>query len=166
LPEEFEPPKWIYLSSIGEQSETFHNEVAQWLAEHKETKLAFQPGTFQIKMGKEKLAALYAATEVIACNKEEAERILEIGETDIKEILDTLKEGTTIALINIKPLKDKDLVELKRSINKLKKTCDAIKGDIAGFGDDYIVVTPSFARIYRSKASSASSAVEDDEELQ
>ncbi len=86
--------------------------------------------------------------------------------SDIKEILDTLREGTTIALINIKPLKDKDLVELKRSINKLKKTCDAIKGDIAGFGDDYIVVTPSFARIYRSKASSASSAVEDDEELQ
>jgi len=72
--------------------------------------------------------------------------------SDIKEILDTLREGYTIALVNIKPLKDKDLVELKRSINKLKKTCDAIKGDIAGFGDDYIVVTPSFARIYRTKA--------------
>jgi len=71
--------------------------------------------------------------------------------SDIKEILDTLREGYTIALVNIKPLKDKDLVELKRSINKLKKTCDAIKGDIAGFGDDYIVVTPSFARIYRTK---------------
>ncbi|MBU0667164.1 MAG: cell division protein SepF [Nanoarchaeota archaeon] len=71
--------------------------------------------------------------------------------SDIKEILDCLREGYTIALINIKPLKDKDLVELKRAINKLKKTCDAIEGDIAGFGDDYIVVTPSFAKIYRSK---------------
>ena len=76
--------------------------------------------------------------------------------SNVKEILDTLREGYTIALINIKPLKDKDLVELKRSINKLKKTCDAIKGDIAGFGDDYIVVTPSFARIYRSKGGSSS----------
>lgn len=75
--------------------------------------------------------------------------------SDIKEILDTLREGYTIALVNIKPLKDKDLVELKRSINKLKKTCDAIKGDIAGFGDDYIVVTPSFARIYRTKTLSS-----------
>ena len=70
--------------------------------------------------------------------------------SDIKEILDILREGHTIALINIKPLKDKDLVELKRAINKLKKTCDAIEGDIAGFGDDYVVVTPSFAEIHRA----------------
>lgn len=70
--------------------------------------------------------------------------------SDIKPILEALREGYTIALVNIKPLKDKDLVELKRAINKLKKTCDAIEGDIAGFGDDYIVVTPSFAEIHRS----------------
>jgi|TARA_B100001971_G_C18161511_1_gene521648 SepF-like predicted cell division protein (DUF552 family) len=73
---------------------------------------------------------------------------------DIKSVLDALREGYTIALINIKPLKDKDLVELKRAVNKLKKTCDAIEGEIAGFGEDYIVVTPSFASIYRSKESS------------
>ena len=71
--------------------------------------------------------------------------------SDIKQILDALREGYTIALVNIKSLKDKDLVELKRAINKLKKTCEAIEGDIAGFGDDYIVVTPSFAEIYRTK---------------
>ena len=69
----------------------------------------------------------------------------------IKPILDTLREGHTIALINIKPLKDKDLVELKRAINKLKKTCDAIEGDIAGFGDNWIAAVPSFARIHRHK---------------
>ncbi len=70
---------------------------------------------------------------------------------DVKPILDSLREGYTIALVNIKPLKERDLVELKRAINKLKKTTDAIEGEIAGFGDDYIVVTPSFASIYRSK---------------
>jgi SepF-like predicted cell division protein (DUF552 family) len=70
---------------------------------------------------------------------------------DVKEILDALRAGHTIALINIKPLKDKDLVELKRAINKLKKTCDAIEGEIAGFGEDWIVITPSFATIYRSR---------------
>jgi SepF-like predicted cell division protein (DUF552 family) len=68
---------------------------------------------------------------------------------DIKPILDALREGFTICLVNIRPLKDKDLVELKRAINKLKKTCDAVEGDIAGFGEDYIVITPSFARIHR-----------------
>jgi hypothetical protein len=51
-------------------------------------------------------------------------------------------------------LKEKDLTELKRSINKLKKTCDAVDGDIAGFGDDYIVVAPSFAKIYRAPSAS------------
>ena len=69
----------------------------------------------------------------------------------IKPILDTLREGNTVALINIKPLKDKDIVELKRAINKLKKTCDAIEGDIAGFGEDYIVAVPYFAQIHRAK---------------
>jgi SepF-like predicted cell division protein (DUF552 family) len=68
---------------------------------------------------------------------------------DVKDILDVMRQSYTVALINIKPLKDKDLLELKRAINKLKKTCEAIDGDIAGFGDDYIVVTPSFAEIYR-----------------
>jgi len=69
---------------------------------------------------------------------------------DIKPALDSLREGTTIALVNIRPLREKDIIELKRAVNKLKKTCDAIDGDIAGFGEDWIVVTPSFAQIYRT----------------
>lgn len=70
--------------------------------------------------------------------------------TDVKAILDTLREGNTIALVNIGPLKSKDLIELKRAINKLKKTIDAMNGDIAGFGEDWIVVTPGFAVIDRN----------------
>jgi len=70
--------------------------------------------------------------------------------SDIKEILDCLREGKTIALVNIKPIKDKDVIELKRAVIKLKKTCDAVDGDIAGFGEDYIVITPSFAKVYRT----------------
>lgn len=70
---------------------------------------------------------------------------------DIKPILDSLREGHTIALVNIRPLKDKDISELKRAINKLKKTTDALNGEIAGFGDDYVVVAPQFAQIYKSK---------------
>lgn len=69
---------------------------------------------------------------------------------DIKSVLDVLREGTTIALINIKPLREKDLVELKRAISKLRKTCEAIQGDIAGFGEDYVVAVPYFAKIHRN----------------
>ncbi len=68
---------------------------------------------------------------------------------DIKHPIDALREGYTVALVNIRPLKDKDIVELKRAINKLKKTCDAVEGDIAGFGEDWIVVTPSFVEVHR-----------------
>lgn len=71
---------------------------------------------------------------------------------DLKPILDTLRGGNTIALVNIKPLKDKDMVELKRAINKLKKTTDALDGQVAGFGEDYLVVTPAFAEIHRSNS--------------
>ena len=68
---------------------------------------------------------------------------------DIKPALDALREGYTVALINIKPLKEKDLVDLKRAIGKLKKTIEAIDGDIAGVGEDTIIASPAFARIYR-----------------
>lgn len=71
--------------------------------------------------------------------------------SDVKHIIDSLRDGYTICLINIRPLKNKDVVELKRAINKLKKTCDALTGDIAGFSDDWIVVTPGFAEIHRGR---------------
>ena len=71
---------------------------------------------------------------------------------DIKPVLDALREGNTVALVNIKPLKDKDLIELKRAVNKLRKTCEAIDGDIAGFGEDYIVAVPYFAKIHRERS--------------
>jgi SepF-like predicted cell division protein (DUF552 family) len=90
--------------------------------------------------------------------------------SDIKGVLEALREGNTICLVNIRPLKDKDMVELKRAINKLKKTIEAVSGDIAGFGEEYIVVVPSFAEIYKTAETlkeskgSASKAMSDDEE--
>lgn len=70
---------------------------------------------------------------------------------DIKPIIDSIRDGYTLALVNIRPLKEKDLVELKRAINKIKKTVDASEGDIAGFGEDWIAIVPSFATIHRER---------------
>lgn len=104
LPDLFEAPAWIYLSSIGHHSEAFHMALANWLTLHRETKLAFQPGTFQMDMGKDKLAALYARTDLVACNKEEAERILEVGQTDIKDLLRKMRAlGPKIVIITDGP---------------------------------------------------------------
>ena len=69
---------------------------------------------------------------------------------DVKPVLDSLREGYTIALVNIATLKEKDMIELKRVVNKLRKTCDAIDGDIAGFGEDWLVATPNFASVDRN----------------
>jgi ribokinase len=104
LPEQWASPRWIYLSSTGENSEAFHHELAAWLIAHPETKLAFQPGTFQMEMGKTKLTDLYKATELVACNKEEAERILEVGETSIGELLEKMRElGPRLVVITDGP---------------------------------------------------------------
>ncbi|MCH7850960.1 MAG: cell division protein SepF [Nanoarchaeota archaeon] len=62
---------------------------------------------------------------------------------DINPILNSLREGYTIAVIDIKPLKGKDVVELKRAISKIKKTVEALEGKIAGFGDHTVIATPS-----------------------
>ena len=69
---------------------------------------------------------------------------------DVRNVLETLRNGYTIALINVKNLRDKDVFELKRAVSKIKKTCDALEGDIAGF-EDLIIVTPAFAKIYRGR---------------
>lgn len=68
---------------------------------------------------------------------------------DVNDILNSLREGYTIAVIDIQILRKKDSIELKRAISKLKKTTDALEGNIAGFGENVVIVTPSFAQIHK-----------------
>ena len=87
LPNFTAPPRFIYFSSVGEDSMPFHHAIAEYVKEHPETKLVFQPGTFQMKLGYETLKDLYAVTELFFCNKEEAQRILKTDEQDMKQLL-------------------------------------------------------------------------------
>ena len=80
-------PRWLYLSSLNEKSLEFHHEIAAYLAAHPETKLSFQPGGFQIKLGVEALKDLYAHTEVFFCNVEEARLILKTEELEPKNLV-------------------------------------------------------------------------------
>lgn len=80
-------PKWIYLSSLAESTLPYHNQIADYLERNPEVKLAFQPGTFQMKFGTEALARIYKRTDIFFCNKEEAQRILKTEEADIKKLL-------------------------------------------------------------------------------
>ena len=73
---------------------------------------------------------------------------------DVKNVLETLRNGYTIAIVDVKHLRDRDVFELKRAVGKIKKTCDDLEGDIAGF-DNLIIVTPAFAKIHRGRGAPA-----------
>lgn len=93
-------PKWIYLSSLGEHSLPYHQEITVYLETHPEIKLAFQPGTFQIKFGHEDLAGIYHRTEIFFCNTDEAQKILKTDNQEIKNLLDGLRQlGPKIVVI-------------------------------------------------------------------
>ena len=101
-------PKWIYLSSLAENSLPYHDEIIEYLNEHPETKLAFQPGTFQMQLGYEKLKKVYQRSNLFFCNKEEAKRILTPIHNDvsdnIKELLSMMRElGPEIVVITDGP---------------------------------------------------------------
>jgi len=83
-------PKWLYLTSLSSTSLNFHKQISEFLKSHPTTKLAFQPGTFQIKLGTKELAYLYERSEVFFCNLEEAREILENKSGDVKKLLHEL----------------------------------------------------------------------------
>jgi SepF-like predicted cell division protein (DUF552 family) len=66
---------------------------------------------------------------------------------DVNEILNALREGYTIAIIDIKQLRQRDAMEVKRAVAKIKKTIEALEGNIQGFGENIVIATPSFAHI-------------------
>ena len=90
LPEIGEP-KWLYLSSLGETTLEYHHQIAQYLKAHPSVSLAFQPGTFQMKLGREALSDLYQASSIFFCNVQEAEKILGIDTLGIEELLKRMK---------------------------------------------------------------------------
>ena len=73
-------PSWIYFTSICNHTEKFHDDFAEWVTKNPDVKLAFQPGTFQMKLGTEALKNIYKASSAFFCNKEEAQRILNLPE--------------------------------------------------------------------------------------
>jgi sugar/nucleoside kinase (ribokinase family) len=98
--EEYGSPSWIYLSSLGDNSLTFYNEIIDYLKEHINAKLVFSPGTFQIKLGIEALKDIYRNTEVFICNHEEAQTILKIQEENIPKLTKMIHDlGPKIVVI-------------------------------------------------------------------
>lgn len=102
-------PEMLYLSSLSENTLPFHNAIANFLDTHPNTKLVFQPGTFQIKEGVNALSRIYKHSHLFFCNYEEAERILDLQHQErspeyIKSMLLKLRNlGPTLPIITDGP---------------------------------------------------------------
>ena len=69
---------------------------------------------------------------------------------DTNRIQGKIREGKVL-FVKIKEFKERDVNELKRALEKVKRTCLAVEGDIAGIGDDWIICTPKNAKIHREE---------------
>ena len=90
--------------------------------------------------------------EITAAEPEEEEKLIVryfVVEkpSDTRPILTALREGYTIAIIDVRPMREME--ELKRAMAKVKRTCEATDGDIAGLKSNLFVATPSFVKVHR-----------------
>ena len=72
----------------------------------------------------------------------------EVDNSDMAEdIQDLLRTGRYIVIFNISKLRDNDYIELKRITSRVNKTVNATGGNILGFGNDWVIATPSGIKI-------------------
>lgn len=98
-------PKWIYVSSLAENTLDYHSQIIDFLKKNDEVRMAFQPGTFQMKMGTTNLKDFYERSDIFFCNVEEAKSILnKQEETDIKNLLYEIHDlGPNVVVITDGP---------------------------------------------------------------
>lgn len=65
---------WVYLTSMGESYRPFYNHFLKWLKDNHNIKLAFNPGTWQIRAGVEGVEEILARSQILYVNREEAEK--------------------------------------------------------------------------------------------
>lgn len=99
-----EIPKWVYFSSISEHAIPYHDQVADWLDENPDVKLAFQPGTFQMAAGTDRLKRIYARSDILVLNREEAVLVGGGKHEDINDLFNHLHElGPKVVVITDGP---------------------------------------------------------------
>ncbi len=68
--------------------------------------------------------------------------------SDAEKIQDMIREGKVVFL-RIREMRETDINELKRAVEKLKKTVYASNGDIVGVEEDMLIICPPSAKIFR-----------------
>lgn len=102
FPVQLPPVPWIYLTSMGESFRPFYNHVTEYLKKNPTVKLAFNPGSWQLRAPKEQIGDILSLCHVLYVNRQEAEKLTGLSETlgKEKELLDaTMNLGPKIAVI-------------------------------------------------------------------
>jgi uncharacterized protein len=73
--------------------------------------------------------------------------------SELEQIKSDVKNNT-IVILKITPLAQKNIEELKTTIEKLTEFSTSFGGDIARLGEERIVITPPGVRIWRGERSS------------
>lgn len=95
---------WVYYTSLAKGHEKMEKELLHWLAAHPETKLGFNPGTFQLARGLKKLLPVLDRCQTLFVNKQEAQRLLATQEDDVRLLLSGLRRhGPQIVVITDGP---------------------------------------------------------------
>lgn len=93
---------WVYLTSMGESFKPFYNHMTDWLKKNSSVKLAFNPGSWQLRAGVEGIRDILSLTHLIFVNREEAEDLTGVkpSQGKEKELLSVLsKLGPKISVI-------------------------------------------------------------------
>lgn len=100
-----EAPRWIYFSSIAKNAlDGFQKDFSDWLEENPDVKLAFQPGTFQLEAGRDRMARLYKRSDVVLMNREEAVQVTGGNFDDLHDLINRLHElGSKIVVVTDGP---------------------------------------------------------------
>ena len=83
-------PAWLYVNSLGPDALDYQDEIADWLDQHPQVRVALHPGTFQIDAGTARLARLYAAAEILVCERGAAEALTGVASSEPGRLLDAL----------------------------------------------------------------------------
>jgi sugar/nucleoside kinase (ribokinase family) len=93
---------WIYLTSMGESFQPFYNHFVDFVRKNPQVKLAFNPGSRQLRAGNEALEPIMKYCHVIYVNRKEAQKLTGMKDSQgkDKELLKALSEkGPKIVII-------------------------------------------------------------------
>ncbi len=76
---------WVYLTSMGESFRPFYNHMSEWLTKNSGIKLAFNPGSWQLRSDYKDIESIMKLCYVIFVNREEAEKLTSFGESENKD---------------------------------------------------------------------------------